>query len=272
MSVIISIAIFFLGSYVLAFPQSQIISKKRYQLVDEQNAYSLNIFSKIDEEGLTLLRNTGCKVENGTITCSPTVQEGEPLIFDVKNEDKNAHIYLVFDLYDVTDSQATPKYNINEQFNKKTDFIQGDEYYLLVFYLDRLHYQAPDHAKQFQYTTEVDLDLTTIDNGKLISYRIMDLYIPEIKSQNSFNTFISCVIYTFLIILILWVFFKTTGSLFTLKEFYNIGAIASIVPLALIFTLSWLLPGLTLMFYFSSVFGVYYLIMILLINNKTKIA
>lgn len=271
MSLIIAIAIFLLSSYVLAFPQSYIISRDRYRLVDEQNAYLLQVFQELDETDLATLRNTGGRVENGVMTCSGTVQEGEPYIFSVVLQDQNYDLYIVFDLYDVTDPDAQPTYNANERFNTLED-IEGLERILVIFYMQQIAYKTPSLTIVLPYTNTVSFDLSTMEDGSLLSYRIMDMFIPTIKGENTFMTFISCVVFPFLIILIIWILFKTSGTTFTLKEFYNIGAIASIIPLVVVFILSWIFPRLTFMQYYSTAFGLFYLIMIFRITAKTRIS
>lgn len=271
MNILISIAIFFVASYILAFPPSTIVSRERYKLVDVQNAYNLQIFSALSETDIATLKNIELKVENGSATASLTAREGEPYIFNVVKDGKKSHIYIVLDFFNISDPAAKPNFDINERFTK-IDKVENEDYYLLVFYKDRLYYRSPKHSNDLEYLNDVNFDLSTMENGSLLSYRIIDLYIPKIKSDYTFRTFISTVVYTFVIVLLLWLFFRFSGSAYTLKEFYNIGSIASLVPLTIIFILSWIIPQVDFMFYFSILFGLYYLIMILLINNKTKIA
>ena len=271
MLLLIAIAIFFIASYILAYPASYHASRNRYELVDEQNAYYLQIFQDLEMQDINTLKNTGLKVENGKATCNDSVHQGEPYIFNITKDNKVSHVYIVFDLYNILDPEAKPLYNIHERFISM-EKVSGEDYYLVVFYQDRLYYRNPKNANDLQYNNKDNFDLSTMTDGSLLSYRIMDLYIPKIKSENTFKTFISTVIYTFIIILMLWLFFRFSGSTYTLKEFYNIGSIAAILPLIIIFVLSWIFPKIGFIDYYSSAFGIYYVIMILLINNKTKIA
>ena len=117
MPIIISIAIFLLGSYVLAFPHSKYVSDNRYEIMEEQNLYDLMVFSKLSENDLNTLELTKAKVENGTILRTETLVEGEPYVFHVEEEEGKSNIYIVFDLYDVFDPKAEPSYDINTRFN-----------------------------------------------------------------------------------------------------------------------------------------------------------
>ena len=271
MHILIAIAIFFVASYVLAYPASYHASKNRYQLVDDQNAYSLQIFQAFDAEDIDILNNTGFKVEKGQATINESVHQGEAYIFNINADNKISHVYVVFDLYNILDPEAKPHYDINEKFTNM-EKVEGEDYYLLVFYLDRLYYRNPSISNELQYGSKINIDFTTMEDGSELSYRMMDLYIPIIKSENTFKTFISTVIYTFVIILMLYIFFRLSGSTYTLKELYNIGSIAAIAPLVVTIILAFIFPKIDFISYYSSGFGIYYLIMMLLINNKTKIA
>lgn len=271
MNILIAIAIFFVASYILAFPSSTIASRKRYELVDVQNAYYLQIFEELSEDDLATLRNTSVRITNGVAIYNENVREGEPYIFSITKDGKVSHLYVVFDFFDMSDANAKPNYDINERF-LKMEKVENDDYYLLVFYRDCLYYRNPKQANELQYLNNVSFDLATITDGSTLSYRLIDLFIPKIKSDYTFRTFISTVVYTFVIILLLWLFFHFSGTTYSFKAFYNIGAIASLVPLTILFILSWIIPQIDFMFYFSFLFGIYYLIMIIIINNKTKIA
>lgn len=270
MPVIISVAIFLLGSYVLALPHMNYVSKHRYEIVQEQNSYDLMMFSKLSEDDLSTLRGTKAKVENGTIKRTDTLVEAEPYIFDVEYNGVMNHIYLVFDLYDVLDPNQDPKYDIVERFGT-INKVEGENYYLIVFYQDSILYKMPKNIKEIPYSKNDFLDFGALENGIEITNFFIDLYMPSIKYEATFASFISTVVYTFIIILIVWLFFKLSGSIITLKEFYNMGALCSIIPLALIFIFSWIFPTWNLMFYYSTLFGIYFLVIMFYINSKGKV-
>ncbi|MFA5542843.1 MAG: hypothetical protein WC008_00345 [Bacilli bacterium] len=271
MPIIISIAIFLLGSYILAYPHSKYVSDNRYEIMEEQNLYDLMVFSKLSSTDLNTLRQTKAKVENGTVLRTDTLVEGEPFVFQVEENEVISNIYIVFDLYDVFDPKAEPSYDVNTRFNLMNKN-EDENYYLLVFYQDRVYYQTIDRFKQIPYSTDDFLDFENIEDGKKISNFMIDMYIPSIRSENTFTTFISTVVYTFIIIMIVWIFFRFSGSTLGLKDFYNMGSLSSIIPLVLIFILSFIFPKANLMFYYSTVFGVYFLAMMFIINSKGKIA
>ena len=116
MPIIISIAIFLLGSYILAYPHSKYVSDNRYEIMEEQNLYDLMVFAKLSETDLNTLRQTKAKVENGTVLRTDTLVEGEPFVFQVEENEVISNIYIVFDLYDVFDPKAEPSYDVNTRF------------------------------------------------------------------------------------------------------------------------------------------------------------
>ena len=92
MNILIAIAIFFVASYILAFPSSTIASRKRYKLVDVQNAYYLQIFEELSEDDLATLRNTSVRITNGVAIYNDNVREGEPYIFTSRKMESKSSI------------------------------------------------------------------------------------------------------------------------------------------------------------------------------------
>lgn len=262
MSVFFAIAIFFLSSFILAIPQMQAVSKERYNLVDEQNAYSLEAFNQLSEADLAIIRELDVKIYDGAINEKGNIEEFEFYIFDVENK----KIYMTFDLYNVIDPEAEPNLDVYEQYLE----IKDENDLLLIFYLDFCLYANGSIIKELSYNVEIDF--SSIEHGSDLSHRLIDMFIPDINREISLYAFVATVIYPLVIIILVWLLFKTYGSNLRFKEYYNIGAISSIIPLLLIFIFSWIFPKQNLMQYFSVVFGIYYLFMIIRINSKTKIA
>lgn len=268
MSVFIAIAIYFISSFVLAIPQITNISKSRYELVDIQNAYHLNIFSKFSEDDINILNNTSFQTSKTGLYFGEDVSLDNVYIYDFNVD--NSFVRIVFDTYDITDKNKGPNKDVLPDFEKIDKPDNGDKY-LLIFYQNSVVYFNPTSYKELNYGKS-SLVFSDLTDGKQLSYHLMDLYIPEINQQISFNTFISSVIFPLLIVLILWFFLRSSGSSFRFKEAYNIGAIAIVLPMIIVFTVSWFLPKYDIITYFSSIFGIYYLIMMLIINSKRKIA
>lgn len=268
MSIFIAIGIYFLSSFLLAIPQMTNISKARYELVDIQNAYHLQVFSKFTDEDLDVLRSTSFQTSKTGLYFGDDVSENMVYTYDFNVD--NSFVRIVFDTYDITDETKGPNTDVLTDFEVITKPDNGEKY-LLIFYQNSVVYFNPSSSKELSYGKSI-LKFSEIEDGKDIGYHLIDLYIPDINKQISFNTFISCVIFPLLIVLILWIFLRSSGSSFYFKEAYNIGSIAMILPLILFFIISWFLPKYDIITFFSSIFGVYYLIMMLIINSKRKIA
>ena len=272
MSVFIAIAIFFISSFVLAIPQMTNISNHRQELVDEQNAYYLRVFNGLTDEDLNILRETSFKVGDLGLLYGEDINKGEVYIYDfeITNGKKDDFVRIVFDTFDVLNPEAQANQNVLSDFEALPEREKGENI-LLVFYGDSVVYFGPGSPKELKYT-DASLNFNEISSGQELGYYLMDLYVPEINRQLSFNTFIACVIFPLFIILILWLFFRSSGNTFTFKELYNMGSIAMILPVVIFFIIMWFLPKYDLVSYFSSVYGIYFLIMMLIINSKRKIA
>ena len=273
MNFIIAIAIFLISSGLLALPNSIYLSNHRYDLVDLQDSYHLQVFTKLDNDDLLVLRQSTCTVEDQAMSgiCSGHVLEGEPYIYEVTYQEKTTHIHIVFDLYDIHDAEASPTYNIQTQFNTLPTSDGGN--YLLVFYRDGIYYQTPESisGKELAYANGHDFALSELTDGTILAYRLIDMYMNDIRMEITFNTFLICVIYTLIFIIVMWLVYKTTQTPYTFKEMYNIGAISSIVPLIVIIVTTLLFPRETFMFYYITVFGLYYVIVLYRISKLKKL-
>ena len=269
MSVFIAFGIFFVSSLILAIPQMTNISKNRYKLVDDQNAYYLNIFKELNDENINVLNETSFKLEYGHLTYGEDIEKGSIQYYDFVLE--KDFIRIGFDTYDILDPEAKPNVLIFDSFNEIEKPVNGNKY-LIVFYNESAIYYSPTFQKELKYQENNVFDFSKIEGGSEISYHLMDLYIPDINIQVSFNTFIACVIFPLLISLVLWLFLRSGGNTLSFKETYNIASISSIVPFIIIFALSWIFPHYEFVSYYSVLFGIYFLIMMLIINSKKKIA
>lgn len=272
MPIIVSIAIFFLSSIILSIPQMVNMNKYRYDLVDVQNAYNLQVFSSIGIKDIDVLNKTSFNITELGLLYGNDIKKGDVVIYDfnVNNNGSNDFIRIVFDTFDVLDDESSPNKDVLVDFENLEDLDNGNRY-LLIIYGNSIVYFNPKGFKELKYNGPV-LNFSEITSGEEISYFLMDLYVPSINQQVSFNTFIATVLFPLFIILILWLFLRSTGAPFTFKESYNIGSIAIIVPLVLFFILTWILPKVDLVSIFSTVFGIYYLAIMLVINHKRKIA
>jgi hypothetical protein len=88
-------------------------------------------------------------------------------------------------------------------------------------------------------------------------------------SSSIINLFLIAFLFPLLFITIYWLVFKRTGKLRYFKEYYNIAAIASLVPLLIVFVIAWFLPVVINWYMFA--FGLYYLYILYRVNNAREI-
>ena len=107
---------------------------------------------------------------------------------------------------------------------------------------------------------------TSLDNfARLISRG----FAAQLSLVTQFSIFLYVFLFPMIIVLMVFILFRKSGRLQTLKEYFNIAAISTIVPVLITFIVSW--------FYFEAysfyvfVFATYYLLMILKINTVKEI-
>lgn len=272
MNFLIAIGVFIISSGLLALPNSIYISKHRYDLVDAQDSYNLALFTKISAEDLLILQNSTCSVEKQYLDIEDpsAVQMGSPYIFALNYQEKAAELYVVFDIYDLNDPEVGPIYNIQSNFNTLPE--SETDRYIIVFYPDGVYFGSPQFRKELKYAKDKDFTFASLTSGKDLAYRLIDMYMPDIRLELTFNTFLMCVIYPLIFIILMWLIYKTTQTPYTFKEMYNLGAISSLLPLVLIIILAFIFPAKALIYYYISAFGLYYIIVLYFISKKKKIA
>lgn len=308
MSVLISICIFVLGSYLLAVPARPYIVKNMDKLVENDNYLYLQSLTKMpvnDENNLVFkeLEDKQCAAdETGTLVCknmgTETVDgvDVEKTLYKTSLEYTNndgmiIHFDFVIDLFD---EDNNPQYYPEREFvysNEKFPDVDKKEYYLIVFWKDSIYYQAHPFNIASANVVHDDVKISTLSQkaffGNIKSFdfsefkndtfhaknylveRIKVGHIPNFVGQYSLSTFIFCVIFTLVISLLFWLMFRKTGRLKSFKEYYNIAAIVSILPTLLVFGLMWI--HINMVSYYIFVFSIYYLFVLYKINNSSRI-
>lgn len=297
MSVFIAIFIFLFGAFIIIIPESTIISRNRYSLMESENVYSLKSLIDIpNEEGADLLtlKEYGCRLdENKLFACEDeaAIPQGVPTIItydttvtlnDGTTKNITRNIYFVFDFYDF-ENNATRFFDVEKDFDELV-VAENHENYLIVFYRDSILYKIPPvrdtdgnaMGNNGIVIATKDISFNFVEFGTLASTagyylasRLMDGFIPIINNQLSFNALIYGVFYSLLIVFMVWLISKRNGRLKTFKEYYNIAGISSIVPLVAFFALAWFIPGVSQ--FYSFAFALFYLFMVFRINNMPEI-
>ncbi|HHU21621.1 MAG TPA: hypothetical protein GXZ51_04175 [Acholeplasma sp.] len=91
-------------------------------------------------------------------------------------------------------------------------------------------------------------------------------YARNAATATSFWSFIYTFIYPLVIVFLIWLAFrKQSSQLKKFKEYYNIAAIASLIPVLVVFIVSWFWPDVLSWYVFA--FAIYYLVVVSKINS-----
>lgn len=300
MSALLSIIIFVLTVYLLSVPISYQVDKTFGEMKEQYNFQALlEIESRLpenieNEKVLQDLSNLECAVDNGIMKCAK-LSEGE--VFDEE---------IVINVEGIT-KRIKVKVDLREDatytvLNQTTNpYVENEEVYVIEFLPMQIFFQA--HQKGLNENPDAD---KISHNGKELIHETREFYtyqtfIPELNlkrdeaSARSFgNTiidiivasdvkslqsqflaylFINIVILPLLFIVLFWMMFRKTGKLVTFKEYYNIAAISSILPMMITFVLLWVWADYRFSLIYS-IFGflIYYLFVLYKINNSPEVA
>lgn len=312
MSVLISICIFVLASYILAIPSKYYITNKIDSLIEENNYLGLQGIKEIPynveiDSIITEIQDKQCYA-NGefTLQCDnlkTTTESGEIVdirfyqntIKYVNDEGRNINILFVIDYY-VKDSDE-----FKRQYYPQTDYVydkekfpdlENTDYYLILLWPDSIYYQTypfgvdtsgvkrdeeiiqPSYSRG--YFTNIGFDVKNFEKsgqtaGLYLTQQIAAGYIPNYTNSYSILTFFFCVAFPLILVFLFWLFFRKTGKLKTFKEYYNIAAIASILPTIITFIVIWFAPGIISNLYLFG-FSAFYLVVLYRINSSVNIA
>lgn len=298
MSILVAICIFIVASYIIVIPIKPYLNRNIDKMVSQNNYYYLKGITEISIEDTNEifidLQNKECSAnDNNQLECSNLDSNYyETSLSYVNSENRTVNITFVIDLFD---SEGKALYNPDKDFSysrEKYPNIDEEDYYLIIFRKDRIYYQA--------YPTGVE-ESKAERNGEAIKSLYISAYYDYVKGFN-FNNFqndsyfardyiYSClikeqirivttqysmvaffytVVFTLVVVLLFWLFFKKNGKLKKFKEYYNVAAISSIAPTILLFILMWFNNGFIGYYIFG--FSVYYLFVLYRINNSREIA
>lgn len=308
-SVLISVCIFILASYLLAIPAKTYITKNIDTMVTENNYLSLQSIEKMPYEPtvnavISEIQSKECHADLNDdglfiLTCDNLALDDkgksfyENDIIYLNDNDITINIHVVIDLFNTSTDEA--RYNPTEKFvysEEKFPSIETNEYYLLILWPGALYYQAhPLGVNEANIThgetilkesysnasfKDIGFNTNLFENsgdkaGDYLVQQIKVGYIPSYTNSYSLLTFFFCVIFPLLLVFLFWIFFRKTGRLKTFKEYYNIAALASIIPTIATFIAIWFAPGIISNLYLFG-FSAYYLFVLYRINNSANFA
>ena len=292
MSVLISIIIFMVSVYVLSMPITYQINNSYSTMKEQYNYLALQeIESHLsDTEGneavLQELANLECGVDKESLSMK-CAKLSENQVFDkdiiINVDGIKKTIKFKVDL-----SKEDP--TIEEILLDTEDYpyVNNEEIYLVLVLPKVLYFQAhqkgisddithngekivlENRSYYYQnYMPELSLvgdEASARSLGGVIVEALILADIKAVSQQLTTYLFFIMFILPLIFVFIFWLVFKKNGKLTTYKEYYNIAAISSILPIVLTFILSWFWQAS--FEYYMYAFMLFYLYTLYRINNS----
>jgi maltodextrin utilization protein YvdJ len=115
------------------------------------------------------------------------------------------------------------------------------------------------------FTFDIKEYPTVSDLGQKVADTRVDVEKIRAEQQYVIGAFVVVFLYSIIIVIIFWLFFKRRGAFTKFKEYYNIAAISSIAPTLISFVLLWFIPdAITL---YGVAFSIFYVFVLYRINK-----
>ncbi|MGD9604589.1 MAG: hypothetical protein AB7V00_00355 [Bacilli bacterium] len=298
MSVLISLFIFVLSAYLLAIPYGFQAAKSTALYRDDYNFLALQeipdeatinqIFVEIND--LECFASPEFKLSCTGLDAGEVVTK--EISFITNGEDYatpvTKKIHFIVENNGEEDSSFDPLTDFDLEHYPYEDNV---EHYFVLLTNYYMYYQAHQRGLGELEKKHNDISLTEISttlfyegyiptfklsssspetDGYLMGTYIIDQIIVGLaayaRSTAFMNTILICILFPLLMILIFWLFFKRNGRLTQFREYFNIAALGSVVPLVITFGVSWIFPQILNAYIF--LFSIYYLFILYRINNS----
>lgn len=292
MSALISIIIFVLSAYLLALPYRKNVEKSVLSLKED---YSFLAVEEIPdtEENLAVIKEIDsleCSINTEkALTCANLPEDTDfKRTISYEKEGITKHINIIIDVYNETKYEKFTGFTLEEY-----PYVDLNENYFIVFTKNTIIFQANQlgidknevtHNEQklamtgfiFKYKDYFpDFQLSFDDEnaqrefGSFVVDKLIEAYRSYSTSQSFIGSLMLAVIYPLLMVALFWLFFRKNGRLTRFKEYYNIAAIVSIIPILITFAVSWVYPVVFQGYIF--IFSLYYLFNLYKINNSPEL-
>jgi len=297
MSVLIAIIIFLLSVQVIYFPYKQAIRKQAPEIETDYSLFPLKALPNTEEVNnfVTELKSYGCAIDKSKRLVCANLTDGtlieKTFVFDYEGYTKKLHFYL--DYY----QDEEPQLDLKDGFaSKDYPYVENEEDYFLVLTPEYIYYQPftmltkaekEDPVKHGDYSLvgfQINLpysyfkDFTlSVDEpevkgyslGPYLARKIVEGIVEIEISRSLLNILLTTVLLPLVFIFMFWLVFKRTGHLKYFKEYYNIAAISSIVPLLVTFGVAWFFPVVINWYIF--IFSLFYIFVLYRINNSPEV-
>lgn len=288
LNVFISISFFILTSFLFGLP----LGNKAQRDVNFKENYNFKFLENLNQDYPEIddFLSLELKLDKSFVlksAVSNEVRYFKELTINQNNSIKN--ILFVVDLkdkpsFDILESDIF--YDPKVEFNyENSNYIAGQENYLLLFSNEKLYFQAHKFGIEL-YNTDLELEIIEIhyksmmkdfdlsnllpdDFGTYILNKVEEGYKTKLKIDAYTLAFIIVILFTFITITLLWLFLRNTSILTEFNEFYNIAAIVNIPIAILFFILLWFYPSLIKIYIF--VFSIVLIFTLAKINETKEI-
>ncbi len=155
--------------------------------------------------------------------------------FDFTNAFDELHNKSMDELMEIDKSN-----NLFKLYNVDNLDDTGD--YLVVFYPDYFILNYDQELIGTYYGEKVNFDVsetTSTDFGNYLSVFMMTNFVKVMQQRQTFTVLLATFVLPFILILIIWLFYRKNSQMKQYKEYYNLAAITSIIPTILVFGITW---------------------------------
>jgi maltodextrin utilization protein YvdJ len=199
-------------------------------------------------------------VKDTEVDINSKIEELQGKAFATVEEDFKKITY--FDYYNIPVNTEVDDYLIiyNKSYMDYQTRIYDDEGNLLDLPSTRLSVMYYDG-----FTFDIKEYPTVSDLGQKVADTRVDVEKIRSEQQYVIGAFVVVFLYSIIIVLIFWLFFRRRGAFTKFKEYYNIAAISSIAPTLISFVLLWFIPdAITL---YGVAFSIFYVFVLYRINK-----
>ncbi len=130
-------------------------------------------------------------------------------------------------------------YNLFKLYNIEN--LEDTSDYLLVFYPDyfALNYEQDLIGAYYSEAKFNVTDTSSTEFGDYLSVYMMSNFVKATQQRQTFSVVLVLFGLPFILILIIWLFYRKNSQMKQYKEYYNLAAITSIIPTILVFIITW---------------------------------
>ena len=303
MKIFISLLIFLLASLIMSIPSTIYLNKMKYDVLEEQSGYDIlkyvddnntNANNQFTEDELSKYNMTRFQTikdfklyidntdgiqntNNGVEDSKDYVLKAVKPIYDEEGtyiKDEITYVHLVFDFKQEENDKT---YDIKENFNKIPN-LEEDRFGHVLLLFDDASLSFKKEVDKYVlpnliYYKKVVFNFNEMESFGKVADLISDTYAPSLNFTYRLIGLLFVGLFSIIISMLFSFILRNTGQLRGIKEYMNIAAIATIPFVIFAFAFSFIKYAFcTLLFkWYALFFGIYYFIVIIIINRRPRI-